>query len=38
VTSPPIWAQNLLLPALALVAKALGVKPYSQRWDSHVGH
>jgi quercetin dioxygenase-like cupin family protein len=38
VTSPPIWAQNLLLPALALLAKVLGVKPYYKRWDSHVGH
>lgn len=33
-TSPPIWVQNLILPALAALAKASGVRPYHDRWDS----
>jgi mannose-6-phosphate isomerase-like protein (cupin superfamily) len=33
-TSPPIWAQNLILPPLAALAKLLGVRPYHDRWDS----
>ena len=34
VTSPPIWAQNLMLPPLWALAKAFGVHPYYDRWDS----
>ena len=34
VTSPPIWAQNLMLPPLWALAKAFGIRPYYQRWDS----
>jgi quercetin dioxygenase-like cupin family protein len=37
VTSPPIWVQNLMLPALWALAKAFGIKPYYERWDSRVG-
>jgi len=33
-TSPPIWAQNLILPPLAALAKLIGVRPYDDRWDS----
>ena len=33
-TSPPIWAQNLILPPLAALAKLFGVRPYHDRWDS----
>jgi hypothetical protein len=36
VTSPPIWAQNLLLPPLWTLAKAFGIRPYYQRWDSRI--
>ena len=36
VTSPPVWIQNLMLPTLALLATALGVKPYYESWDSRV--
>ena len=36
VTSPPIWLQNLMLPALWTLAKVFGVKPYYERWDSRV--
>ena len=36
VTSPPIWLQNLLLPALATLAKVFGVRPYYERWDSRI--
>jgi len=36
VTSPPIWIHNLMLPTLAMLAKALGVKPYHESWDSRV--
>ncbi len=36
-TSPPIWAQNLLLPPLAALAKVFGVHPYHERWDSRIG-
>jgi quercetin dioxygenase-like cupin family protein len=35
-TSPPIWLQNLLLPALATLAKVFGVRPYYERWDSRI--
>jgi putative monooxygenase len=35
-TSPPIWLQNLLLPALAALAKVVGMRPYYQRWDSRI--
>ncbi|MGA8297515.1 MAG: cupin domain-containing protein [Acidimicrobiales bacterium] len=34
VTSPPIWAQNLILPPLWALAKVFGVRPYHSRWDS----
>jgi quercetin dioxygenase-like cupin family protein len=34
VTSPPIWAQNLILPPLWALAKVFGVRPYHERWDS----
>jgi mannose-6-phosphate isomerase-like protein (cupin superfamily) len=34
VTSPPIWAQNLILPPLWALAKMFGVRPYYERWDS----
>jgi len=34
VTSPPIALQNLMLPPLWAVAKAVGVRPYYTRWDS----
>jgi mannose-6-phosphate isomerase-like protein (cupin superfamily) len=34
VTSPPIWAQNLVLPPLWALAKVFGVRPYHDRWDS----
>jgi len=36
-TSPPIWAQNLFLPPLAVLAKAFGVRAYYGRWDSRTG-
>ena len=34
VTSPPIWAQNLMLPPLWALAKVFGIRPYYDRWDS----
>jgi mannose-6-phosphate isomerase-like protein (cupin superfamily) len=34
VTSPPIWAQNLILPPLWALAKVFGVRPYYDRWDT----
>jgi mannose-6-phosphate isomerase-like protein (cupin superfamily) len=34
VTSPPVWAQNLILPPLWALAKVFGVQPYYERWDS----
>ena len=34
VTSPPIWAQNLILPPLWALAKIFGVRAYYDRWDS----
>jgi quercetin dioxygenase-like cupin family protein len=36
VTSPPIWMQNLMLPPLWALAKACGVHPYYEHWDSRV--
>jgi len=36
-TSPPIWAQNVFLPPLAVLARLFGVQPYYERWDSHTG-
>jgi quercetin dioxygenase-like cupin family protein len=36
VTSPPVWAQNLMLPPLWALARAFGVRPYHQRWDSRI--
>jgi quercetin dioxygenase-like cupin family protein len=35
-TSPPIWTQNLMLPPLWALAKAIGVRPYYDRWDSRI--
>jgi hypothetical protein len=35
-TSPPIWAQNLILPPLSALAKIFGVRPYHDRWDSRI--
>jgi hypothetical protein len=34
VTSPPIWAQNLILPPLCALGRMCGVRPYHDRWDS----
>ena len=34
VTSPPIWAQNLILPPLWALAKVFAVHPYYERWDT----
>jgi hypothetical protein len=31
-----VWFQNLVLPTLSMLAKAFGVKPYYERWDSRV--
>ena len=36
VTSRPIWTQNLMLPPLWALAKAFGVRPYYNRWDSRI--
>jgi quercetin dioxygenase-like cupin family protein len=36
VTSPPIGVQNLMLPVLSILAKAVGVRPYYARWDSRI--
>ena len=36
VTSPPIWAQNLFLPPLSVLAKLTQVRPYHDRWDSAI--
>jgi mannose-6-phosphate isomerase-like protein (cupin superfamily) len=36
VTSPPIWVQNLMLPPLWALAKAFGVRPYHDHWDSRI--
>ena len=36
VTSPPIWVQNLMLPPLSVLARAFGVRPYHDHWDSRV--
>jgi quercetin dioxygenase-like cupin family protein len=36
VTSPPPWAQNLILPPLAVLAKVFGVRPYYDRWDTRI--
>jgi mannose-6-phosphate isomerase-like protein (cupin superfamily) len=35
-TTPPIWLQNLILPLLAALARLCGVRPYHDRWDSHI--
>jgi quercetin dioxygenase-like cupin family protein len=37
VTSPPVAVQNFMLPALWVLAKALGVRSYYSRWDSRIG-
>ncbi len=34
VTSPPTWMQNLMLPPLSVLAKAFGIRPYYDHWDS----
>ena len=34
VTSPPIVVQNLMLPPLWALAKAFGIRPYYDHWDS----
>jgi hypothetical protein len=34
VTAPPVWAQNLILSPLWLLAKVFGVRRYYDRWDS----
>jgi len=36
VTSPPIWVQNLMLPPLWALAKAFGIRPYYDHWDSRI--
>jgi mannose-6-phosphate isomerase-like protein (cupin superfamily) len=36
VTSPPIWAHNLMLPPLWAMAKVFGVRPYYDSWDSQI--
>jgi quercetin dioxygenase-like cupin family protein len=36
VTSLPIWAQNLLLPPLAGIARLTGIKPTYPRWSSRI--
>jgi mannose-6-phosphate isomerase-like protein (cupin superfamily) len=36
VTAPPIWMQNLIFLPLWALAKLFGVRPYQQRWDSHI--
>ena len=36
VTSPPIRLQNLILPPLSVLARAFGVRPYYDRWDSRI--
>ncbi|HUD77092.1 MAG TPA: cupin domain-containing protein [Streptosporangiaceae bacterium] len=36
VTSPPIAVQNVMLPPLWALAKACGVRPYYDRWDTTV--
>jgi quercetin dioxygenase-like cupin family protein len=36
VTSPPIGLQNLMLPPLWAVARAFGVRPYYDRWDTRI--
>jgi hypothetical protein len=36
VTSPPIGLQNLMLPVLSVLAKAVGIRPYYARWDSRI--
>jgi len=37
VTSPPIWIQNIILPPLWALARALGKRPYYDHWDSRTG-
>jgi quercetin dioxygenase-like cupin family protein len=36
VTSPPAWAQNVILPPLAALASLFRVRPYYSRWDSRI--
>jgi len=36
VTSPPIWAQNVILPSLWALARVFGVRPYHSRWNSRI--
>ena len=35
VTSPPVWAQDLILPPLSTLAKLFRVPPYYEHWNSH---
>ncbi|HLN17227.1 MAG TPA: cupin domain-containing protein [Acidimicrobiales bacterium] len=35
-TSPPVWLQNLMLPPLWMLARAFGVRPYYDHWDSRI--
>ncbi len=34
VCSPPLWLQNLFLPPLCAIGRAVGMKPYNESWDS----
>ncbi|MGD9734106.1 MAG: cupin domain-containing protein [Solirubrobacterales bacterium] len=34
VSSPPRWLQNLFLPPLWALGRAVGIKPYYERWNS----
>ena len=36
VTSPPLWAQNLMVAPLSALAKIFRVRPYYDRWDSRM--
>ena len=36
VTSPPIWLHNIMLPPLWALAKAVGIRPYYDHWDSRI--
>jgi quercetin dioxygenase-like cupin family protein len=36
VTSPPLAVQNIVLPALATLAKVFGVRSYREKWDSRL--
>jgi|SRR5271166_2693060 len=36
VTSPPTWAQSIILPPLSALAKLFRMRPYYARWDSRI--